>query len=152
MSEGETLSWFYQQLTLDEQVELMSKPGGALPGRIAERLLKRPGITTAYWLSNDGPNSWNLNGSAARKLDTARHQLDFWWQNLASDEKQHLIDNRDGEFGQNYKNIVQNANSDPFNDPDAYLVVIVQDANNDHRFTLPPVIRAYVEMRARNQE
>ena len=145
---GETLSWFYQQLTLDEQVELLAKPGRALPGKIAERLLKRPGVTTTYWLSNDGPRPWMLTPSTGRKLAGARDQLDFWWQNLDADQKSHLLENRDGHFDRDFKDVVQGANRDPFNDPDAYLVVIVQDANNAHRFKLPPVIRAYVEMRA----
>lgn len=146
------LSWFYQQLTLDEQVELIADPYGPLPGQLSERLALRPGISTSWWASNTGSHPWTLEGTAARKLSTARGQLDLWWQGLESDQKSYLLENRAGEIDDSYKSVVQGANRDPFSDPDAYLVVIVQDANNGHRFMLPPVIRAYVEMRASDQD
>lgn len=141
------LSWFYRQLTLDEQVQLITNPGGPLPPRLAERLMARPGISKTWWISNEtAPDSWVLAAGAERKLSTARDQLDFWWQNLDAHQKHYIIENRAGELDSEYKPVVHEANRDPFNDPDAYLVVIVQDANNHHRFKLPPIIRAYVEM------
>ncbi|BBX22948.1 hypothetical protein MTER_23590 [Mycolicibacter terrae] len=145
LNEG-SLSWFHQQLTLHEQIAVLNDPFGSLPTSLAERLMHRPGISMTYWVGSDDPTHWTLDAIAARRLQAVKRQLDDWWQGLTDEQRRYVTDHRGGELGAEYADIVQSASSDPINNPDALVVIVVRDAKNQHRFQLPPLVRAYVEM------
>ncbi|RFZ48548.1 hypothetical protein MSS2_04715 [Mycobacterium marinum] len=147
LNEG-SLSWFHQQLTLDERVAVLSNPSGPLPTSLAERLMHRPGISMTYWVGSTDPTHWTLDAIAARRLLEVTRQLDDWWRRLTEEQRRYITDRRGGELSPEYADIVQDASSDPINNPDALVVMVVRDAKNQHRFQLPPLVRAYVEMMA----
>jgi hypothetical protein len=142
------MSWFHQVLTMDEQVHLLGRPHGQLPAGLVERLLNRPGVVQTWWFAADpeGSKTVMLAPQAAIKLDGQRAQLDWWWSRLTVPERTYLIDNRDGELDAKYADIVHSAGETPLNEPPALRVVVVKD---DDRFRLPPTVRVYVEMKAR---
>jgi hypothetical protein len=143
------LSWFNQQLTLDERVAMLTNPFGPLPAPLAERLMHRPGISMTYWEGSNDPRQWTLSAVAARRLAAAGAQLDYWWQRLTDEHRRYITDHRGGELDAEYAAIVQDASINPINDPDALVVVVVRDVNNGHRFRLPAIVHAFVEMMAR---
>ncbi|WP_142391427.1 hypothetical protein [Mycobacterium sp. ENV421] len=144
-----SLSWFRQLLTLDEQVALLSNPFGPLPGQLAERLVRRPGISMTYWVSSNDPREWTLSAVAARTLAAAGEQLDYWWRQLSSEQRDYITTHRAGELDAEYAAVVQGASTNPINDPTALVVVVVRDVKNGYRFRLPAIVRAFVEMMSR---
>jgi hypothetical protein len=143
------LSWFSQLLTPDERVALLTNPFGPLPAPLAERLIHRPGISMTYWEGSSDPRQWTLSAVAARRLAAAGAQLQDWWQRLTDEQRQHITDHRGGELDAEYAAIVQDASNNPITDPDSLVVVVVRDVNNGHRFRLPAIVHAFVEMMAR---
>lgn len=141
-----SMSWFHQQLTPDERVALLSNPFGPLPGPLAERLAHRPGISMTYWVNSNDPRPWTLTAVAARRLAAAASQLDYWWQRLTEEQREYIAENRSGDLGGQYAQVVQDASQNPLNDPDALIVIVVRDVNSDGCFRLPPIVRAFVEM------
>jgi hypothetical protein len=102
-----------------------------------------------YWEGSNDPRQWTLSAVAARRLAAAGAQLDYWWQRLTDEHRRYITDHRGGELDAEYAAIVQDASINPINDPDALVVVVVRDVNNGHRFRLPAIVHAFVEMMAR---
>jgi hypothetical protein len=125
---------------------MLTNPFGPLPAPLAERLMHRPGISMTYWEGSNDPREWTLSAIAARRLAAAASQLDYWWQRLTEENRQYIADHRGGELDAEYAAIVQDASTNPINDPDALVVIVVRDVNNGHRFRLPAIVRAFVEM------
>jgi hypothetical protein len=143
-----SLSWFHQQLTLEERTAVLSNPSGPLPTSLAERLMHRPGISMTYWVASSDPTHWTLDAIAARRLLAVNSQLDDWWERLTEEQRRYITDHRGGELRADYAEVVQGASADPISNPDALIVIVVRDAKNQHRFRLPPLVHAYVEMMA----
>lgn len=91
-----------------------------------------------------------LSPKASSALTDVRHQLDYWWENLNSEERTYIIDNRNAELAPKYRHVIFKASRDPVSGGEnAYLVVLVSDVQTGGQFRLPAMIRAYVEMASR---
>lgn len=150
MSEHESdqvdLSWFCNHLPPEDQVSLLRNPDQVLPAGLAQRLMHKPGVFSARWLSNDGPSGWELTRSAATTLGGIRSQLDHWWSGLSPERQAYIMENRRGELDGEYADDIRRASEDPVEKPGAYLVVLVTD-DKTGRFRLPQMIQVYVEMK-----
>jgi hypothetical protein len=145
----DNMPWFHQ-LTMDERVHLLGRPHAQLPPGLAERLLNRPGVQQWWFTANpEETTHLSLAPQAAKRLDDQRAQLDYWWSCLTAEDQTYLIGHRDGELDAEYANIVHSAGETPLNEPPALRVAVVKDVNNAYRFSLPPMVRVYVEMKAR---
>jgi hypothetical protein len=144
----DNLPWFHQ-FTMDERVHLMGRPRAHLPAGLAERLLNPPGVEAWWWTADPENAIQMLAPQAAAKLEDQRRQLDWWWSHLSDADRAYMIENRDGELDGSYVDIVQSASETPLNEPPALRVVVAKDCNNDNRFRLPPMVRVFVELKAR---
>jgi hypothetical protein len=128
----DNMSWFYQ-LTMDERVHLLVHPHGSLPPGLAERLSDQPGVLGSEWGFADSEGDVFLAGPLADKLKAWCEQLTSWWDIVTLPEQAYLIEKRDRELAAEYADVVRSAGEPVPNGP----------------FRLPPMVRVYVEMKAR---
>lgn len=139
-------SWFHEVLDLNERVTVLDDPYRELPHSLVEQLMKRPGIVSPERWGND-PLRWPLSGPASRRLATAKAQLEHWWEHLTDESRDYLIEHRNGQLAGEYADLVYEASANPRSESDALVVVLLRDVKN--RFSLPPVVQAFVELKAR---
>lgn len=138
-------SWF-TNLPLKDQTELLAHPSGELPETLVNRLLVNPGV--GWWAWEGQPYRAMLSQPAVAKLRAVRRQLDdWWWNHLSPEERGYISEHRDAPLDSHYRHVINKASRDPATDgEDAYLVVLISDVQDNNRFRLPAMIRAYVEM------
>jgi len=137
------MSWFHQQLTADEQVDLLRHPHKQLPAELAERL---PGVMEWWFADPEGTKF--LAPQASNKLDDYRAQLDYWWSCLSDADKQYFIAHRDDELPGEYAQTVMGAGGAHHTGAPVLAIAIVQDTGTGG-FRLPAMVRVYVELKAR---
>lgn len=143
-----SLAWFHR-LSMNDKVHLLRDPYGALPARLIDQLLARPGVVGTYWASQISSTRWILATAEAAKLADQRDQLEWWWTNLSDDDRTYLIDHRDEEFPSNYASLVRNASS---TDANPALVVVMVTDNRTGQFRLPLMVDVFVELQARERD
>ncbi len=140
-AQDDGLSWFYA-LPMRDRVALLRDPKQPLSPRLLDRLAGQSGVVTQMrWAGSNAP--WIL--SAAPLLLAIRDQLDDWWDDIAVHEQDYISQQRDGALDATYAEAVLAATGDTLR------VELVSDVRTDG-FRLPPMIRAFVEMRVRDQE
>lgn len=136
----DNLPWFHQ-LTIDEQVQLISNPNRELSQELVTKLKTQPGlIAWSQW--SGSPAQASLAGDVANILRQQRDQLDSWLDKLSDADRDYLIENRGGRLGKEYLHKVDQASGPALN------VFIDGDPADDYRFELSPFVRAYLEYRA----
>lgn len=139
------MSWF-STFPIEDQVRLLSDPGDWLSPELARRLHKAPGL---WWWKGAGEKAL-LSPEAEHRVAEVAAQLDHWWQHaLSSEQREYILSHRADELADDYAEAVKAANENPLGDPPALFVVLVRDSKNNNQFRLPPLIRAYVELVAR---
>lgn len=137
----DNLPWFHQ-LTVDEQVHLISHPSSYLSDELIGKLSSLPElITWTRWEGN--PAEATLGGDHANRLRQQRKQLDSWFDKLSAADSDYVIQHRAGRLEKEYLHKVTAA------DGPALRVLIDGDAEDDYSFELPPFVRAYLEYRIR---
>jgi hypothetical protein len=101
MTDEDDLGWFHR-LSMDDKVHLLRDPYAALPPRLIEQLVAKPGITGARWASQMSPTRWTLVPSEAAKVADQRHQLELWWHQLEPDNRAYLVQHRTEELPADY--------------------------------------------------
>ena len=144
-----SLGWLFSSgLSLDDQVGLMSHPHADLPTDLVQRLMaRRVSVVGTTWLSQQSQTRWMIQPSLADELDDRRLQLDQWWQRRSPEERAALIQHRAEEFGDDYRQLIMDANPDP---REPAIVAIVAD-NRTGRFRLPPLLTVFLELKARER-
>jgi hypothetical protein len=121
------LSWFCK-LAIHDQIMLLNDPYQRLPRKLARHIADSIGEQAALMRlvlcseeSSDGQRYCKLAEPAARQLRDARKKLDAWWvsDSLSDRERRYLIAHRADD------------------EPPAHAVRVE-----------PPIIRAYLEMKA----
>lgn len=138
-------SWF-TGLPLDDRVLLLSHPTGELPDHLVERLLRRPGV--AWWAWSGQPYRPMLSPSASSKLRDIQHQLNYWWDQLDPQAREHIIEHRDCGLHLEDRHLILRAASSPIaGTPSADITELIVDVGQrGNSLHLPPTVRAYVEM------
>jgi len=121
------LSWFCK-LAIHDQITLLNDPNQRLSRKLARRIATSVGEQQAALVicseeSSDGQRYCKLAESAAQQLRDARKKLDAWWvsDSLSDRERRYLIAHRCDH------------------EPPPHAVRVE-----------PPIIRAYLEMKAPN--
>ncbi|MDQ1719477.1 MAG: hypothetical protein QOE89_3430 [Pseudonocardiales bacterium] len=147
--------WWFDQLLLDDRVDLLEDPFRSLPPHLVDRFARSPkmlGAGHAYWVKEDmgsSPGGPSLGTVPANRLEDYRHQLDYWWSNLKAAEREYLIGHRaDDELDGEYADKVQAVTNLPLQPENPLVVIVVRD-NRTGRFGLPAIMRTYLELKAR---
>lgn len=141
------MSWF-NSFPLEDQIRLLRDPGEWLSPNLASRLLRSPGLW--WWRGDAAAGKVFLSPEAERRVAEVAAQLDHWWrQVLGPAQREYILSHRAGELGNDYAEAVKAASENPLGDPPGLVVVLVRDSKNSNRFRLPPLIRTYVELVAR---
>lgn len=150
MTDDKSLAWFHR-LSMDEKVQLLRDPHGALPAPLVTRLVQKlgtdnPGVYTTQWPGNGNPSTgFRLQPSEASKLEAQREQLERWWDQLADHDRAYLVEHRTDELPGGYAPLVRRAQHDPV------LIVCIVSDNRTGRFRLPLMVDVFVELQARDR-
>ncbi len=122
------LAWFHS-LSMDEKVAILSDPRADLPARTVRHISAQNVAPT--WVTQVSPTRARINDSLADILVDQRAQLDRWWQNPTTREKQaHLIDQRGNhDLGDDIERVMLAAN----NEPPCHVVAVIETAGHDRR-------------------
>ncbi|ORV90672.1 hypothetical protein AWC11_12070 [Mycobacterium interjectum] len=142
-----SLTWFHR-LSMDDKVHLLRDPYGALPPRLVDQFLSRPGVVGTYWMSQISSTRWTLVPAEAARIADQRDQLEWWWSHIDDADQAYLVEHRSEELPKEYASVVTSAGSTGSNP--ALVVVMVAD-NRTGRFRLPLMVDVFVELKARDR-